>query len=284
MSDFKISIFPIMGNIVVERQTERGTRCQNEDLPKDNGAFKRNVTMAKKKGKQMLKATAKSTPEDTQCFYWMRRNRAVQSHLIYFCGIVHHACVEEWAIAYGEYRMRMKPDQLNAFHKILTRWSRDNLKDTHTAISLGVGAVGYVHLYFVTTAENKMMVHDTALKIAQYLRKKKFAPIVLRPYELDPLAFLRWKYQNDHMENIDMLLCGDLWAECWEVMRASFSLPYCHRTIRTNGATEIIESQAHHADFYDGMAGHEYAEQSRYMPNTSALVDYGEWIEDKEEE
>lgn len=279
--DFKpcVNVFPLMGGVWIERKPDLKTRA--EEKPEEAVDSKKGIRSAQERGKQLLKVTAKATPRTDSCYRLMIRNRAIHSHLIYFCGVIQYALSHEWRIAYGEYRARLSPNALKVFHTSLRDWTRKNLACSVSAISLGIGVNGYVRVYFVTTAEDALTVHDTALRLARYLRKRNFIPIVLRPYEKDPLFFLRWKYCNEEIGSVEELLRGDLWHECWEVMRAGFSLPYCHRTLRTPEATAIVNAQAQEIAWDESTVNYSMKAQDVYACTTSALVD-GSFFDDTE--
>lgn len=241
-------IVPLMGAVEVVRLAGASSAASSPPSPLPTDSQKKRiagVTAARRSGRALLRKTANANPADDACFQMMRRNRAIQTHLSYFCSVVRYAITEAQYIAYGEYRKRMAAEEVPAFHKAVTKWAKKYFKDTATAATIGIGARGYVRIYFVTTSANSVQVHDVALKFASYLRHKGFIPVELRPYEEKPLHFLKEKYNNDGITSAEELLRGDLWCECWEVMRAGFALPYRHRTIRTAQSTEVLQKQAY---------------------------------------
>lgn len=244
-----ITIFPLMGIISLVRRKEYSPSAiggESSTVEDTEDSRKKAIAGAKARGKELLKKTAGATPQDDHCISLMQMNRAIQTHLNYFCGIVRLAYEGKTPISYGEYRIRLKDEDTPKIYRILKSWCRKNLVGTSSAVSIGIGVKGYVYVYFVITADTPYKEHDTALKMAQYLRKKNFTPVIFLPYEKNPLEFLKWKYQNEGVTSMDDLLRGDLWAECWQVMRSSFAFPYSHRTIRTRDAIDAVERQAEH--------------------------------------
>lgn len=244
----RINVFHIMGSVYIGRnrkinqqnkkQKKKWTKEEKEQMEADR---KKWYAFTKKRNKQLLKQTEKTTPADDNCYGLMRLNRGIQTHLIYFCGISRLAVNHGWRVSYGEYYKRMKKEDLRAEHSRISSWCRRNLKGSDTAVSFGVGAKGYVYLYFISTDEDPMKVFDRALSFFKYLRSKGYKPIIARPYEIDPLPIIKYKYCNDDIYDLETLLRGELWLEAFRVMRASFALPYRHKTIRTKEATDAIE-------------------------------------------
>lgn len=285
----RMNAFHITGNIYIgqkvppgpkkKKSAEQWTEEEKEQLKDER---KKNHAFTKKRNKQLLKQTEKATPADDNCYGLMRLNRGIQTHLIYFCGISRLAVNHGWRVSYGEYYIRMKTEDLKAEHSRISSWCKRNLKGSVTAVSFGVGVKGYVYLYFISTDEDPMKVFDRALSFFKYLRSKGYTPIIARPYEKDPLPLIRWKYCNDNISTLPELLRGDLWPESFRVMRASFSLPYCHKTIRTKEATDAIDDMAHTLDFTTIHIGPN-GDKDQYL-NTYSVYLFGndEWLESEQ--
>lgn len=238
-----IRLFPIMGNVDLlqwERQAEISSILPRPEIEEQR---KTAIGYSRKKGRDLLKATDQAIPTDPYCMALMKRSRALHTHLLYFCGLVRSAVNAGWYAGYGEYKARMAADQIPHFHKDLSRWCKKYLNSTASAVSIGVGRRGYVYLYFIATDADPLKVHDASLKLATYLRKKRWDPIALRPYEKDPMQFLQEKYNDDSVSCLSEILQGNLWGECWQIMRAGFSLPYRHKTLRNTAATVQVHSQ-----------------------------------------
>lgn len=237
--------FPIMGNVEMVRiKQKQGIRPLISDSEKKEMENNRKTAIwnARKTGRVLLKKTAKADKEDIDCLSLMRRNRAVHTHLLYFCGLVRYANYNGWRAGYGEYRIRVNSHDIGVIHSRLKNWCRKNLTGTYTAVSIGVGTSGYVYVYFLTTSPIETDVSDTAVKFYRYMRRCHFTPVEVRPYEKNPMEFLQMKYNNDMMRCIDEVLQSDVWAELWQVMRAGFTLPSRHKTMRTEKAIEALQN------------------------------------------
>lgn len=238
-----IRLFPIMGNVdVLQWERQKGWSAGGA-ITGIEEQRKKAIGQARNRGAELLKITDGATPTDPHCVALMKRSRAIHTHLLYFCGLVRSAVDAGWYAGYGEYKARMAAGQIPHFHKELSRWCKKYLSGTASALSIGVGRRGYVYLYFIATDADPLKVHDASLKLATYLRKKKWQPVELRPYEKDPMQFLQEKYNDDSVSCLSEILQGNLWGECWQVMRAGFSLPYRHKTLRNAAATEQVYSQ-----------------------------------------
>lgn len=170
----------------------------------------------------------------------MVQNRAVQSHLIAFCGLTSIGRKNDWFIGYGEYRKRIKrkaiPQEVQHIKTWWTRHTENNL----SALSFGLWVQGYFYLFFIITDKEKTTVHDLAIKLAQYVRRKKYTPIELRPMEKDPIAFIKDKYNNDTIWTAEELF-EHLGIELTMVMRSSFALPYQHHTLCSKRAKKALK-------------------------------------------
>lgn len=278
-----ITVFHLMGNINLVRKKEFPLSSIGGNPPTEEDAEnnrKKAIARAKARGGELLKKTAGATPQDDYCIALMQMNRAIQTHLNYFCGIVRLACEGNTPVSYGEYRIRLKSADTSKIYRMLRNWCRKNLVGTYSAVSIGIGVSGYVYVYFVITSDIPYKEHDTSVKMAQYLRKKKFTPITFLPYEKNPLEFLKWKYQNEGVNSTDALLRGDLWAECYQIMRASYMFPYSHRTIRTQDAIDAVQRQAEHIPLDE--ISMDAKTQKRYSHVASAFI-VGDGYEDEED-
>lgn len=181
-----VDAFPLNEKIhIIRPHREKNTKnayldtTDKEELIKDR---KRRIYSARKRGAQLLKETEKTDIIDTT-YKLMVQNRAVQSHLIAFCGLTSIGRKNDWFIGYGEYRKRIKrkaiPQEVQHIKTWWTRHTENNL----SALSFGLWVQGYFYLFFIITDKEKTTVHDLAIKLAQYVRRKKYTPIELRPME-----------------------------------------------------------------------------------------------------
>ncbi len=236
----EILIFNIGGKVCIGREKRTRNRYINTDRP-----YKRHSkAQTHSRRERMINKTAANDPRNDDTLHLVKLNRGVQTHLIYFTGIARYAADNGQRIAYGEYRKRVKEDQLEAEQRKLMTWIKRNLPHMITAVSIGYGNKGYITIYFIMTSEEEIAVHDAVLSFVSYLRRKgHYRPIELEAYNKDPEGFIKAKYSDIEPNSLEELLCGDLWKECWEVMRTSFKLPYRHKTIRTQKAEDAIKAQ-----------------------------------------
>lgn len=238
-----VDAFPLNEKIhIIRPHREKNTQnayldtTDKEELIKDR---KRRIYSARKRGAQLLKETEKTDIIDTT-YKLMVQNRAVQSHLIAFCGLTSIGRKNDWFIGYGEYRKRIKrkaiPQEVQHIKTWWTRHTENNL----SALSFGLWVQGYFYLFFIITDKEKTAVHDLAIKLAQYVRRKKYTPIVLRPMEKDPIAFIKDKYNNDTIWTAEELF-EHLGIELTMVMRGSFALPYQHHTLCSKRAKKALK-------------------------------------------
>lgn len=242
-NEYGLDTFPIMGTVSIGRiqnirpnKTAIDNKQEAQEITLKANARK---AKAKRDGKRLLKET-----EDTKTntFYpaLLHRNKAVQTHLIAFCNLARFALSNNWHICYGEYRKRIALKDIEKEHETIRRWLKKNTKDSYTAVSFGVGKKGYVYIYFISTSEKDLEVHDLAIAFAHYLRHKRhYIPIELKPYEDDPTKFIAEKYCDDSIQSLDEIFMK-LDTELYTVMRASFALPSKHRTLKTEALETLL--------------------------------------------
>lgn len=238
-----VDAFPLNEKIhIIRPHTEKNTQnaslvtTDKETLIKSR---RRRIYSARKRGAQLLKETEKAEITNTT-YKLMEQNRAIQSHLIAFLGLTSIGIKNDWFIGYGEYRKRIKRDAIpKEVQQIKTWWTR-RTGNSLSALSFGLWVRGYFYLFFITTDKEKTAVHDLSIKLAQYVRQKKYTPIVLRPMEKDPIAFIKNKYNNDIIWTVKDLF-KHLGIELTMVMRGSFALPYQHHTLCSKGAKKALK-------------------------------------------
>ena len=231
--------FLLMGSVSIGRP--RNTKAI-KPTDRKSLAMKANARRAKAKrdGEHLLKDTENRDLDDPLYQMLLRRNKAIQTHLIAFCTLARFALSNNWRICYGEYRKRIPLKDMEKEHTALTRWLKKNTSESLTAVSFGVGKKGYVYIYFLSTNEHELQVHDLAISFAHYLRhKRNYIPIELKPYEKDPMKFIESKYCDDSIQTLDEIFTK-LDIELFHVLRASFALPFKHRTLKTEAAEALL--------------------------------------------
>lgn len=236
-------VFPLCGKVHIIRPHQR-KGIQNvsldpidkEELTKDR---KKRISAARKRGKQLLKETENAEITDTD-YKLMEQNRAVQSHLIHFCGIAHIGIENKWHIGYGEYRKKIKQKAIPQEVKQIKTWWKRHTKNRLSALSFGVWVRGYFYIFFIVTDAEKTIVHDLSVQLACYVRQKKYSPIELHPMKKDPIAFIKDKYNKDTIWTMEELF-RHLSPELKKVMRSSFALPFHHHTLCNQRTKEALK-------------------------------------------
>ena len=228
-----------------ENETHKKSRCKRRREPMDEetlnklkAAKARWTRHRKKKSKELLSAT--NEMENLEIIdNFFQRNRAVQTHLMYFSLLSYLAIENKWRIGYGMYRKRMKADEVIKTQAKVKRWVQNHGKEVMGAVSIGWGKNGYIYIYTVCTSENELAVFDFNTDLAQYLRKNKYTPIECRPFEKDPYGFLDGHYCKELTKDTDLTELQV--TELAYMIRSSFLLYDKYKTIRTKKASDAME-------------------------------------------
>lgn len=209
---------------------------------------------AKKKKQDELLRHFRTLPLKDQLQFYYDRNRAVQTHMLYFCSIADTAIANEWRVSYVVFRKRIKQDEIaKEQHRIqlwLSRQNKDIDLSCFTAITIGMGDRGYVYIYYISTSENELYVGDTATAFYQFMRKKDYYPIECKPFEKDPYSFLRYRYCT--CRSLAELLEEDsLTKEAVQVIHSSMLLHKKQKTLKTKGARSNLQRYQKEDNFYD---------------------------------
>lgn len=200
-----------------------------------------------KAGKTFLKKTESLTPESDAYDVAMRQNRAIQTHFIYFSMLSRIAYEKNWHVGYGIFSRRVRQEDRQRIHKNIKNWIQRHA-GCYVACSIGIFKRGYIHVYYLFTGEEGLVVNDNAMAFAGYLRKKNFNPLTNRPYETAATDWV-YKHYNEHIES-SLDLIANCWDECYCMLRSSWALPYKHHTIRTEQTKQLIEDSAIWVDTY----------------------------------
>jgi|GEM_PF-4650347 len=246
MEERKLEVHRIMGKVSIaqplKRQRHKVSKIVDQAEKKQRiNNFKKHFSCVKHKNKMFLARTEKFDIDDIT-HALMLDNGAVKSHLLAFCSIARYAVSNGYHVGYGEYRKRVKHEDIKKLWQNIRTWLQRHTEDSILAASIGLWSNGYVYVRFIVTSENDVEVHDMSVMIAHYLRKiKGFMPKVLQPYEENPYEFIKDKYANDEVETVEDIF-SIMPDEVWQVMRASFILPFTHRTYETTKSKEIREN------------------------------------------
>ena len=257
----KCNTIHLMGNIFVGRPPEKvSTKTNNGDTTANT--FTAEEKMEMEKQSKLYFARRKCRNADLQAKTenvnledhiglhdflgtLMSRSRAIQTHLIAFCSITHYAIDNHCRIGYGEYRKRISKDSnIKREWRNIRAWLTKNTAHNITAVTIGVGKRGYVYIRFLTTNYKDLAVYDVSTDLGYYLRHKKhYTPVEFKPYEKNPMQFIKDKYNNDDIQDTEELI-NWIPVELWQVMRASFVLPYTHKTFKNTGANDAIQDNS----------------------------------------
>lgn len=222
-----------------EDTTIQRTPLSVEDLEVIKAANAWRKRQRERRSKTLLRETEYSSSEEVINRFF-HRNKAVQTHLMYFSLLSHLAILNNWRIGFGVYRKRLNKDGVTKVQANLKRWVQNHGSDVMGAVSIGWGKNGYVYIYTVCTAEDELAVFDFNTLLAQYLRKSHYVPIECRPFERDPYAFLDEHYCRELTRHTALTtLQAD---ELAHIIRSGFLLYSKEKTLKTNKAKERMES------------------------------------------
>lgn len=238
-----------------DNKKKRATKTEEEQREYLTNC-RRHSTISRKKreraietGKTFLKKTENLTPESEEYNLTMRQNRAIQTHFIYFSALSRIAHEKNWRVGYGIFGKRIKPEDRQQIHKNIKNWIQRNETGCYVACSIGIFKRGYIHIYYLFTGEEDLLINDISMAFARYLRKKNFRPLTNRPYETEATDWV-YKHYNENIES-SLDLITNCWDECYCMLRSSWALPYKRHTIRTKKTKRLIdESSAIWSDTY----------------------------------
>lgn len=195
------------------------------------------------KREALFRQTEHTDKQDAGIFDKICKCYAVQTHLKSFSAIASYAVGNGLHMAYGEYSKRMPYQDVKKEWHNITTWLHANVDDNILfAITIGVHKSGMVYVrYLLTDDYLPVKVHDTAIRLACYLRKKHYKPIQLKPFEGTDTAYIQHKYNNDSVSSLHDMV-SMLYDELFQVFRASLLLHKSHRTYRTNAVELVIKS------------------------------------------
>lgn len=241
----------------VEVEEYKGKITYRPWTEEDKQEFIRERARRRNARKRQQKAMLNETEQidNSEIVYrFHRRNRAIQTHMMYFSLLSAHALEHKWRIGYESYQQRLSADDMEDVQSKLQRWLAKHGEGVMAAISIGRGKRGYVYIYALYTSDDEDKMIDFHIKLVQYMRegmKRKrrgkdkpksigFKLVECRPYERDPEAFMESRYCRELKDVLDA--DDSLIDELAYVIRSSFILYGKEKTLKTLDAHDIVEA------------------------------------------
>ena len=107
--------------------------------------------------------------------FYYDRNRALQTHMLYFCSIADTAIANEWRVSYVVFRKRIKTDEIarGTPYSVMVEQTKQRYGFVMSySYYYRHETGGYMYIYYISTAENELYVGDSATAFIRFMKRK----------------------------------------------------------------------------------------------------------------